>query len=173
MYKKILLATDGSKHINRAASLIIGFYQKWKSEIFIFHSIKHMLEKVSPPSHGWSVPYASNVYFSGTATVGPVLIKGEEYPDIKRLSEVEVQQVGESILEEKKAIFDELHIPVKVRLITKEYPEDYIQRIVKKKKFDLVVVGIKGVHSKISQIFLGSVAENVVRNAECDVLVIR
>lgn len=173
MYKKILLATDGSKHINRAASLIIGFYQKWKSEIFIFHSIKHMLEKVSPPSHGWNVPYASNVYFSGTATAGPVLIKGEEYPDIKRLSEIEVQQVGESILEEKKAIFDELQIPVKVRLITKEYPEDYIERIVKKKKFDLVVVGIKGVHSKISQVFLGSVAENVVKNAVCDVLVIR
>jgi nucleotide-binding universal stress UspA family protein len=173
MYKKILLATDGSKHINRAASIIIGFYKKWGSEIVIFHSIKHMLEKVSPPSHGWAIPYASDAYFSGSSTISPILIKGGKYPNIDRISESEVLQIGERILEEKKAIFEELQIPVKIRLITKTYPEEFIERIVKKKKFDLVVVGIKGIHSKISQIFLGSVAENVVKNAPCDVLVIR
>ena len=102
-----------------------------------------------------------------------MLIKGEEYTDIKRLSEYEVQQIGENILDEKKAIFDEVQIPAKTHLVTKDYPEEYISRMVKKKKFDLVVVGIKGIHSKISQIFLGSVAEDVVKNAPCDVLVIR
>lgn len=173
MYKKILIATDGSKHVNRAASIIIGFYKNWDSQIVIFHSVKHMLEKVSPPSHGWTVPYAGDAYFSGTSTTKPVLIKGEEYTDIKRLSEYEVQQIGENILNEKKAIFDEVQIPAKTHLVTKDYPEEYIRRMVKKKKFDLVVVGIKGIHSKISQIFLGSVAEDVVKNAPCDVLVIR
>ena len=173
MYKKILLATDGSQHANRSASIIIGFYKKWGSQIFIFHSIKHWLEKVSPPSHGWTVPYVSDAYFGATSTAAPVLIKGEEFSNIKRLSAFEIEHMGESILAEKKAIFEELQIPVKVRLITKEYPEDYIQRIVSKKKFDLVVVGIKGIHSKLSQIFLGSVAESVVKNAPCDVLVIR
>jgi nucleotide-binding universal stress UspA family protein len=173
MYKKILLATDGSKHIDRAVSIIIGFYKKWGSQIFIFHSIKHMLEKVFPPSHGWTVPYASGAYFDGTSTARPVLIKEEEVPNIKRLSEYEIEKIGESILDEKKAIFEELQIPVKTSLVIKDYPEDYIQRIVKKKKFDLVVVGIKGIHSKLSQIFLGSVAESVVKDAPCDVLVIR
>lgn len=173
MYKKILIATDGSGHVDRASSIIIGFYKKWGSQIFIFHSIKHWLEKVSPPSHGWTVPYVADSYFGATSTATPVLIKGEEFSNIKRLSEFEIQHMGESILAEKKAIFDELQIPVKIRLITKDYPEDYIQRIVPKKKFDLVVVGIKGIHSKLSQIFLGSVAESVVKNAPCDVLVIR
>lgn len=173
MYKKILLATDGSNHINRAASMIIGFYKKWGSQIFIFHSIKHMLEKVSPPSHGYNVPYASSSYFSATSTSMPVLVREDTDSNITRLSTQEIVRIGESILVEKKAIFDELQIPTKIRLITKDYPEDYISRIVKKKKFDLVVVGIKGVHSKLSQIFLGSVAENVVKNAPCDVLVIR
>jgi len=173
MYKKILLATDGSQHIDRSLSIIIGFYKKWGSQIVIFHSIKHWLEKVSPPSHGWTVPYVSDAYFSGTSTSSPMLVKEEEIPNIKRLNEFEIQHMGESILAEKKAIFEELQIPVKIRLITKDYPEDYIQRIVPKKKFDLVVVGIKGIHSKLSQIFLGSVAESVVKNTPCDVLVIR
>ncbi len=173
MYKKILLATDGSNHIDRAASMIIGFYKKWGSEIFIFHSIKHMLEKVSPPSHGYNVPYASNAYFGPTTTSTPVLVREDIDSNITRLSEEEIKRIGESILVEKKAIFDELQVPAKTRLIIKEYPEDYISRIVKKKKFDLVVVGLKGVHSKLSQIFLGSVAENVVKNAPCDVMVFK
>ena len=173
MYKKILLATDGSNHINRAASIIIGFYKKWGSQIFIFHSIKHMLEKVSPPSHGYSVPYASDAYFGTTSVSSPVLVREDIDPNITRLSEYEIAKIGESILDGKKAIFEELQVPVKTRLITKDYPEDYISRIVKKKKFDLVVVGIKGVHSKLSQIFLGSVAEHAVKNASCDVLVIK
>jgi len=173
MYKKILIATDGSKHLDKALPIIIGFYKKWNSQIVIFHSIKHWLEKVSPPSHGWTVPYVSDAYYGPTSTTTPVQIKGEEFSNIKRLSTFEVENMGENILSGKKAIFDELQIPVKIRLITKDYPEDYIQRIVPKKKFDLVVVGIKGIHSKLSQIFLGSVAESVVKNAPCDILVIK
>jgi len=173
MYKKILIATDGSNHVNRAASIIIGFYKKWGSKILIFHSIKHMLEKVSPPSHGLTVPYAGDAYFDSTSTSKPVLIKQEDIPNIKRLTESEIGRIGKDILNAKKSIFEELQVPTKTRLITNEYPEEYIFRNAKKGKFDLVVVGIKGIHSKLSQIFLGSVAEDVVKNAPCDVLVIR
>ncbi len=173
MYKKILLATDGSEHLNRGSAIIIGFYKKWGSQIHIFHSVKHMLEKVSPPSHGWTVPYASDAYFDGTSTARPVLIKEEDIPNIKRLSESEIEDIGVSILADKKAIFEELQIPTETSLVTEDYPEDYIQRVVESEKFDLVVVGIKGIHSKLSQIFLGSVAESVMKDAPCDVLVIK
>ncbi|MHA1912740.1 MAG: universal stress protein [Promethearchaeota archaeon] len=172
MYKKILLATDGSNHINRAASIVIGFYKKWNSEITIFHSVKHMLEKVSPPSHGWTVPYASDAYFNATTTSSPTLIREDIDPKIKRLSESEIEEIGVNILEGKKALFEEVQIPVKTKLVIKEYPEDYIERIVKKKNYDLVVVGIKGIHSKLSQVILGSVAETALKNTSCDVLVI-
>jgi nucleotide-binding universal stress UspA family protein len=56
-------------------------------------------------------------------------------------------------------------------LVKNDNPEDYIQKVAK--KYDLIVIGIKGVHSKLSQVFLGSVAEAVVKNAPCDVMVIR
>ncbi|MHA2182115.1 MAG: universal stress protein [Promethearchaeota archaeon] len=132
-----------------------------------------MLEKVSPPSHGLTVPYAGDTFFGGTTTSNPVLITEEVSSNIKRLSDLEIEQMGENVLNETKAIFDEVQVPTKTHLVTKDYPEDYIRRMVKKKKFDLVVVGIKGIHSKLSQIFLGSVAEQVVKDAPCDVLVIR
>jgi len=173
MYKKILIATDGSNHINRAASIVIGFYKKWTSEIVLFHSIKHMLKKVYPPSHGWSVPYASDTYFQSISTSKSLLVEQEKDPKITRISEHEVEKIGEDILISKKSIFEEVGVPAETRLIVKEEPEDYILKTVKKEKFDLVVVGIKGIHSKLSQIFIGSVAEEIVKKAPCDVLVIR
>ena len=173
MYKKILLATDGSIHMKRAAAVIISFYKKWGSEIRIFHSIKHIAEKVSPPSHGWTVPYTSNAYFDVTTASDGVKIQSEHDENVKILSDQEIEKIGEDILSGTKAFFDEIQVPAKTRLIIKEDPERYIERIVKKKKFDLVVVGITGMHSKIKQLFMGSVAEYVVANTQCDVLVIR
>jgi nucleotide-binding universal stress UspA family protein len=173
MYKKILLATDGSPLMKRAALVITAFYKKWGSDIRIFHSIKHLAEKVSPPSHGWNVPYTSNAYYSVATASDSVRIPSEQDQNIKRLTDQEIEMTGESILDGTKAFFDEVQVPVKTRLIIKEDPERYIERIVKKKKFDLVVVGITGLHSKLKQLIMGSVAKYVVANAQCDVLVIR
>ncbi|MFX1313254.1 MAG: universal stress protein [Promethearchaeota archaeon] len=170
MYKKILLATDGSDHINRATSIVIGFYKKWNCEIRIFHSIKHTLEKVDRPTLRLYLPYSDSGYMYLSSS--PPVYTGDLDPNT-RLHDSEVEEIGRNILEEKKAIFDELQVPVKTKLIIKEEPEEYIIRIVKKKKFDLVVVGCKGIHSKLSQIFIGSVAQHVVANAPCDVLVVR
>lgn len=171
MYKKILIATDGSKHINRAAPIIIGFHKKWGSKIVIFHSIKHMLKKVSPTSPNLTIPYDANSYLTGRVISQPMLIKGVDEPEIQRLSFSEVFTIAQNILTEKKAIFDEVQVPAKIKLVKNDNPEDYIQKVAK--KYDLIVIGIKGVHSKLSQVFLGSVAEAVVKNAPCDVMVIR
>ncbi|MFX1574730.1 MAG: universal stress protein [Promethearchaeota archaeon] len=170
MYKKILLATDGSDHIDRAASIVIGFYKKWGCEIRIFHSIKHTLEKVERPTLRLYLPYSDSGYLDLPSS--PPVYSGNLNPN-NQLREFEVEKIGRNILDEKKAIFEELHIPVKTKLVVKEDPEYYIIRLVKKKNFDLVVVGYKGIHSKLSQLFLGSVAQYVVEHSPCDVLVIR
>jgi nucleotide-binding universal stress UspA family protein len=159
--------------MKRATAIIIEFYRKWNSEIRIFHSIKHLAEKVSPPSHGWTVPYTSNAYFNVTTATDGVKIQSKIDPNVKVLDDQEIEKIGEDILNGTKAFFDEAQVPVKSRLIIKEDPERYIERIVKKKKFDLVVVGITGMHSKLNQVFMGSVAEYAVENTECDVLIVR
>jgi nucleotide-binding universal stress UspA family protein len=51
-------------------------------------------------------------------------------------------------------------------------PEKYIIDKIKEEKFDLVVLGGKGQHSKIESL-LGTVSTHVVNNAHCDVLIVR
>lgn len=45
--------------------------------------------------------------------------------------------------------------------------------MVEEENFDLVVLGDQGQHSKLERIFLGTVAEGIVNNAQCDVLIVR
>ena len=107
MYKKILLATDGS-HMRRASAVITAFYKKWGCEIRIFHSIKHMAEKVSPPSHGWTGPYTSNAYFNVNAASDGVKVPSDHDPNITILTDQEIEKIGEDILTGTKAFFDEV-----------------------------------------------------------------
>jgi nucleotide-binding universal stress UspA family protein len=183
MYKKILLATDGSDHLNRAASVIIGFYKTFGSEITIFHSIKHMLKKVSPSTGGLGT--ITSIYPSLSLSPATVPLTGtpisstpmlsDKIRSLKKtkLTEQEVEEIGFGILEDKKAIFNEVQVPVKIKLIVKEDPEDYILRIVPKKNYNLVVIGNTGLHSTLRKVFIGSVSQRIVANAPCDVLVIK
>ncbi|MHA2007844.1 MAG: universal stress protein [Promethearchaeota archaeon] len=169
--------------MNRAAAVIIGFYKTFESEITIFHSIKHMLKKVSPSAEGLGT--ISSIYPSLNLTPIAVPMTGtpvsstpmlsEKIRSLKktRLTEQEVKEIGLGILEDKKAIFSEVQVPVKTKLIFKEEPEDYILRIVPKKNYNLVVVGNTGLHSTLGKIFIGSVSKRIVANCPCDVLVIK
>jgi nucleotide-binding universal stress UspA family protein len=62
---------------------------------------------------------------------------------------------------------------VETRLIEDLSPSEYITKIVNEENFDLVVIGSKGHHSKIKEIFLGTVSSHVLKNASCDVLIVR
>ena len=183
MYEKILIATDGRDHMNRGANVAIGFHKIWNSEITLFHSIKHMLGKAS--SSDVDVYLSSSLYpslnlsslsapmISTSPATSPMISDKNRGQKTTALTIQEVQRIGLRILQEKKLIFDEVDVPVKTKLVVKEDPEDYIVRIVPKKKYNLVLVGSTGLHSKLRKIFLGSVTKRIVDDAPCDVLVIK
>ncbi len=85
----------------------------------------------------------------------------------------EYKEVDSKILRSKQKIFDNKELAIESRLIEDEYPYEYINRIIKEEQFDLVVIGIKGSHSKIREVIIGSIAQKVVKNTPCDVLVIK
>ncbi|MHA1883643.1 MAG: universal stress protein [Promethearchaeota archaeon] len=149
LYKKILLATDGSEHANNAAKKAVEFQKIWDSEVVVIHSIKDNR------------------------------IPSELYPNIdvlyakySSLEEV-YKDAGTKLLNKTKRMFGDRQSSVETRLIEKEAPEDYIRRIVEEEKFDLVVLGSRGQHSKVKKVLLGSVSSKVSRNAPCDVLIIK
>ena len=154
MYKKILLASDGSDAANKAAMKVIEFQKIWNSKVVVFHSLQHPVN-----IHFISLMPLASCYYSSS------FIEVEEY----NLNE----QVGEKILKDTKKMFDNAHVSIETRLIKKETPEDYVERIIKEEDFDLIVLGIKGVHSKSRQNFIGSITEHIAKYAPCDVLVVK
>lgn len=149
LYKKILLATDGSDHAHNAAKKAVEFQKIWGSEVVVIHSIKD--NRV--PSELY--PNIDTLY--------------EKYSSIEEV----YQEAGERLLNKTKKMFGENQSSVEIRLIEKESPEDYIRRVVEQENFDLVILGSRGQHSKVKNVLLGTVSSKVSKNAPCDVLIVK
>lgn len=153
IYRKILLAIDESNHSLRAIEKVMEFQNSWNSEVVMFHSIKHpskvLLSSMAIPS-GYGTYYVS-----------------------EQELDYELKTAGDELIHARKELFTNNNLPVETRLITEEAPEDYIERIGEEEGFDLVVIGTKGIHSKLKQLLLGTVAHKVIKHSPCDVLIIR
>ncbi len=177
IYKKILIAMDNSDDANRAARRTMEIVKGLKPkrvdtltdkerkdlknnnlpDIIAFHSTKHhsFLDKIlikAPSSFGSSYP------------IPPV--------DYRKIQE-EYKLHGIRIFKRTEEIFDRNHIDIETRLINDEKPEDYIEKVVEDENIDLVVLGSKGEHSKLEQIFSGTIAQKVINDVICDVLIVR
>ncbi len=149
LYKKILLATDGSHHANNAAEKAVEFQKIWDSKVLIIHSIKDN-----------RLP--SEIY----PNIEPL------YSKYSTLEEV-YQEAGKRLLIKTKDMFGANQKSVETRLIENEPPEDYIRRVVEEENFDLVILGSRGQHSKVKKVFLGTVSSKVSKNTPCDVLIVK
>ena len=149
IYNKILFSTNGSIHANNAAKRVIEFQKIWSSNVVIIHSIKDNR------------------------------VPSELYPNVETLyskySSIEevYKEAGNRLLNSAKSLYGSNQSFVETRLIEKEGPADYIKRIVAEENFDLVVLGSRGQHSKIKKALLGTVSTKVVKNAPCDVLIVK
>ena len=149
MYKKILVATDGSVHANNAVKQAVELQKIMNSKVVIIHSIKD--NRI--PSELY--PNVNNL-FSKYSTLEEV------YKD-----------AGGKLLDITRKKFNAELESVETRLIEDESPEEYICRIAKEETFDLIVLGSRGHHSKIKKVFLGTVSTKVVKNTPCDVLIVK
>lgn len=149
IYKKILLAIDGTFHSNNAAEHLVEFQENWNSEVIIFHSIEDSR-------------FPSELY----PNITPL------YSIYSNFKEVCIEG-GTQLLDKTKKMFNDNQLTVETRLIENEVPEDYILRIVEEEIFDLVVLGSKGKHPKLKKILLGTVSKKIVKSAPCDVLIVK
>lgn len=153
IYKKILVAIDEFNNSLRAVEKVINLQKNENCKVVLFHSISHPARPIIA-----TVSMASGV--------GAFNLNETELL-------FEYKEAGDKLLLARQELFNNEELPVETRLIVDESPEEYIERIVEEQGFDLVVIGTKGIHSKLSQFLLGSVAQRVVKVADCDVLIVR
>ncbi len=95
-----------------------------------------------------------------------VLVGGIEFTLKEKLEEQ-----GKKLLEEARRIAEEKGVNVETKLRIGHPSNDIIEEA-QEWKADLIILGAKGV-SALHRLILGSVAEAVVHNAPCDILLVK
>ena len=149
MYKKILIAADGSVHAINAVKQAVELQKIMNSKVVIIHSIKDDRT-------------ASELYPN-------VDVLFSKYGTLKEV----YKEAGMILLDETRKTFGVEQKAVETRLIEDESAGDYICRIAEEENFDLIILGSRGKHSKIKKAFLGTVSTKVAKNAPCDVLIVK
>jgi nucleotide-binding universal stress UspA family protein len=151
MYKKILLGVDDSENAVRAANKVIEMQRLHGSKVVAFHSVIHHLSEISP---GFG-------FLNGGSGVISLTLHEESIRD------------GERVLDTVKKLFEENNAKIETRLVFDIPPEDYIKKTIEEENFDLIVLGSKGHHSKLSRALLGTIPDKVINDTVADVLIIQ
>ena len=146
MFSKILYCTDGSDTAVTAGAIAAAMAKQFGATLTALH-VFH------PPAYVYPA-------FDGAGfIVDPV--------DANRFA----QEVHDSIAKRTERTLKEYGIPYDVRQET-GYPADVIVRIADSERFDLIVMGSRGMGA-IKSFLLGSVSDRVVHHAHCPVLIVR
>lgn len=146
MFKRILVAVDGSKSSFNAMDKAIALQKLTEAEIYLICVYKH------------------HSLFEASLSIGRPA--GMEIPD-KVLSDY-----AKEIVNHAKAMATEKGA-VKVRGFVKAgRPSSVIVKLAQDKEVDLIVVGTRGTHSDKDGMLLGSVSHRVASKAKCPVLVV-
>lgn len=142
MYKKILLPTDGSKFAEKAEKHALFLAEASGAEIIALSVVE--------TSFSIGLPSDDTIFH-----INQMLKKETE----KNLEKVEKMK-------------EDAHSDVKITLkVAEGSPADVILDTIEKEDIDLVVMGSSG-KSGFDRFIMGSVAEKVVKAAECSVLVV-
>ncbi len=156
LFKKILVAVDGSEGSQKAAQAALELAEKLKAELIVLHAI-------IPPTSYYHSTIASPV---GMSLPAPSQHEIDAYYAYAR--KVALSVVGETESKAKKrGVTVETEIPEAVSSVV----ETIINHAVKE-KVDLITVGTRGLGG-FKKMLLGSVSSGIVSHANCPVLVVR
>ena len=149
LFKKILVGVDISENSMKAVDKVIEIQKQNNSEVVLFHSFLHHISEIRPTFRLSAIPDTSLSY--------------EIHNDIVK--------EGTKLLDDIKKKFESKGLKVETRRIFDFGPEYYIEERVTEEKFDLVVLGCEGKHSKLRRTFVGTVPEYVINHVDVDVLI--
>jgi nucleotide-binding universal stress UspA family protein len=153
MFSKILVPIDGSENSYRALEVAIDIAKRYGSKLTLLYvSSVSIMPIVSPETP--FIPYSPIVNPS----------------DFLRIVDAE-KRAAEDILSKCAESASKEGVEVE-KVIREGHAVHEIVELAKEGDFDLIVMGARGT-SKIRELLLGSVSEGVVRNAPCNVLIVK
>ena len=145
--KRVMLATDGSKHSLHAAKKVAQLAKSNDSEVIVVNVLQ---------------PYRH-------LTTVPGLMDVEGYYTIDK--EEDVKKRGNEVMRSTRKVFDDLSVEVKTRFLKGNAAKAIIDEAIKERT-DLVVVGATG-YGGLAEWLLGSTAHKIARNSPCPVMIVR
>jgi nucleotide-binding universal stress UspA family protein len=153
LFRKILVAVDGSENSRRASSTALDLAQQLKSEVTVIHCI-------GVPTGGYM------------STIPSVTLPSMSQIDIDKYYAY-ARKAALGIVGETETEAEKRHVPIKSEI--KQGVVSTIETIVdyaNENKIDLIVVGTRGLGG-FKRMLLGSVSNGIVSHAACPVLVVR
>jgi nucleotide-binding universal stress UspA family protein len=156
LFKKILVAVDGSESAGRAANAALELAEKLKADLIVLHAI-------SPPSTVYKSALPS------LASMAPPPLSQSEIDEYYAYAKrVATGIMGGTISEARKR-----GVNVKSEIV--EGVASIVETIINhasKENVDLIVVGTRGLGG-FRKLLIGSVSSAVVTHASCPVLIVR
>ncbi len=156
LFKKILVALDGSESSQKAAQAALELAEKLKADLILLHAI-------SPPT-----TYYHSTIASPTGISLPAPSQHEIDAYYAYAKKVATSIVGEVEFKGKKL---GIHVKAEIPEAVSSVVETILNHAAKE-NVDLIVVGTRGLGG-FKKLLLGSVSNGVVSHAHCPVLVVR
>lgn len=146
MFKKILVAIDGSRHAIEALDRGVELQKLTGAELYLLCVYKH------------------HSLFEASLSIGR--------PADVQIADSALESFAKEVVEDAKKHAEEQGSPAVRGFVKSGKPSKTIVEFAEAKGVDLIVVGAKGTHGDRDGFFLGSVAQRVAGAAECATLVV-
>lgn len=157
---KVLLATDGSMNSQAALEYLKNFPLPKNVEVHVVY--------VVPPMPEYQIGSLSHIMLGGSDSLHPIPI---ELIDEAENWQVQLEERGNSILQQSKALLDPSGFVVKTELLNGDAATE-ILNYCENKDIDLIIAGSRGL-SQVRGWLLGSVSRKLVHYSHCSVLIVR
>jgi len=146
MFKKILVAVDGSAVSNNGLDTAVDLAIRYDAQLIVAHAID---ESVLPSHHG-----------------------SDSFVDHDKLREAWHKEGAKVIADARKRLADK-QLKLESVLLESVYSvDDQIAKAVATNSIDLLVIGSHG-RRGLQRLFLGSVAEKLARKVDCAVFIVK
>jgi nucleotide-binding universal stress UspA family protein len=160
----ILVPVDYSEDSRRALQWGASLSARYGAKLILLHVIANAVEAIYPAGPDWMGPLTPpSSFYEGMAPGSRARGREPMIIDLQEKAQVELSAFAHTSLKDP--------VPMDVQVVVGR-PADAIVRVAREQRVDLIVMGTHG-RTGLRHLLLGSVAEEVTRQAPCPVFTVR